>query len=489
MKRREFLAGMSAASLQAAPKQPKNVLLIYCEQFQHNVASFAGGPAKTPNLESLAAQSVNFQSACTITGLCTPARSGLFTGRWGHRTGMDDNCGGWHSRLLGLDDRQTTLIDWAHRKNFFIGYYGKWHLGKDGPIRRGADRYPAFGFERRKGTEGKSPYKPDFNMAKPYYEKGRVFAEKPGFYMTAKGSYETSEPHKLAEQGAAFLAEAGTSRPFFLTVSFNAVHPPYNVPAPYNTMYDWRTIDLPSNLHDRFEGKPAYQPDVMWPFHDLGHMSEDDWRRSNAFYRGDVTLLDRAIGELIDALKSNRHWDDTMLVVLADHGDMNGAHGRYDKGPYCYDEIMRIPLLVHIPGIAPREVSRQVASMDINRTVAEWAGLEPDIPNVDSRSLIPLMERGNGGWNAPDEAWYNYEWYNGLWFGIRAIRTPDFKYCFNPSGPDELYDLKKDPGEMTNLTDNPKFQNVQQELQKRLLAHLEKIEDRLLYPKLKAAMG
>jgi arylsulfatase A-like enzyme len=250
-------------------------------------------------------------------------------------------------------------------------------------------------------------------------------------------------------------------------------------------MYDWQSVQLPANVHDRFENKPAYQNDVMWPYHDTAHMSDDDWRRSIAFYYGYVTQLDRALGEVFDALKTNGLAENTLVVVLADHGDMTGAHNRYDKGPYSYDEVMRIPLLVRWPGAGQREIRRHVHSMDINQTVVEWAGLEPEAPNVDSRSLRPLIERGDSAWNTPDEALYRYEWYNGLWFGVRAIRTPDFKYCFNPGGIDELYDLRKDPEELANLIDSPVVASVQQRLEDRLLFHLERTADTVIAPRLK----
>lgn len=489
MNRRTFLAQTAvplagATGTAQAQRERRNIVLLYCEQFQHDVGSYAGGPAHTPNLETFAAEAVSFRTACTTTALCSPARAALLTGRLGHRTGLDDNCYGWHACATALDLRHTTLIEWARKKDYFVGYFGKWHLGQDGPIRRGAQRYPAGGFDAPR-IPGKTN-KPDFSLTKPYYEKGGNFPEKRGFYTTQKGSYETCQTYNFAQSGVRFLREAAeTNRPFFLTVSFNAVHPPYDVPRPYSTMYDWRSVKLPANLHDDFKNKPAYQADVMWPFHDTAHMSDDDWRRSNAFYRGFVTLLDRALGEVLNALKANKLWDNTLVIVIADHGDMNGAHNRYDKGPYSYDEVMRIPLLVRWPGIAPRQVSRHVHSMDINQTVAEWAGLEPDAPNLDSRSLRPLMERGDGGWSTPDEAFYRYEWYNGLWFGLRAVRTPDFKYCFNPPGIDELYDLRKDPGELNNIIDAPAATSVQRDLENRLLAHLDQTEDTVVAARLR----
>jgi arylsulfatase A-like enzyme len=490
MNRREFLcAGGAAASAQtgqAAQSGHRNVVLVYCEQFQHHVASFAGGPARTPNLEKLASQSVAFRTACTTTGLCSPSRSALFTGRLGHRTGLDDNCNVWHSRLTRLESRHTTLIEWARRAGYFVGYYGKWHLGKDGPILRGADRYPESGFDRVKSAPGKVDRKPDFGANRKYYQPGAEFAEKPGFYDTAAGGYENNEAARLARQAGGFLKEAKENgKPFFLTVSFNAVHPPYHVPAPYNSMYDPRSVSLPASLRDSFAGKPAYQNDVMWPFHDTGHLSEQDWKKLTAYYHGFVTMLDHAIGEIDASLAANRLNGDTMMAVVADHGDMVGAHNRYDKGPYCYDEIMRIPLLIRAPGFAPRAVERHVSSIDLNRTFTEWMRLEPEQPNLDSRSLLPLMAKGDSGWETPDEAFYRYEWYNGLWFGIRAIRTPGFKYCFNPTGVDEFYDLKADPAEMRNLAAEGSLPAEAKSLRQRLLTHLSAAGDTLAYGKLK----
>lgn len=484
MNRRNFFLSAGAAAARAAATERRNILLVYCEQFQHDVASFAGGPARTTALEKFAAQSTVFRTACTTTGLCSPARSAMFTGRLGHRTGLDDNCHVWHSRLDRLDPRHTTLIEWARRRNYFTGYYGKWHLGTDGPILRGAHRYPAGGFERRRGKS----QKPDFQAPKRYYDKSQIFEEKPGFYNTEKGAYEDCQAAQFARAGVEFLKEAAARQdPFFLTVSFNAVHPPYHVPAPYNRMYDWRGIQLPASLHDDFRGKPPYQNDIMWPFHDTGHMSPDDWRRATAFYRGFVTLLDRAIGEVLDAVRANGFWDNTLIAVIADHGDMCGAHNCFDKAAYCYDEIMRIPALIRVPGARPREVHRHVSSIDVNRTLTEWAALEPDTPNADSRSLLPLIERGDAGWTGPDEAFYRYEWYNGLWFGIRAIRTHDYKYCFNPVGPDELYDLRKDPAEMRNLAGSAGTKDVEATLARRLMAHLEECGDTFLAAKMKTA--
>jgi arylsulfatase A-like enzyme len=458
----------------AEAQEKKNVLFIWCDQFQFDVATYCGGPAQTSNLDKLAAQSVNFRAACTTTALSSPTRASLYTGRWGHRTGLDDNCYTWHSRLNGLDLKQTTLLEWAREKDYFLGYFGKWHLGPDGPIRRGVHRFSYNGFDRG----NLKSQKPNFDAVKIYYDKTKVFNEKPGYYNTVDKTYEETETEQLAKLGINFIIEATKAKlPFYLTVSFPGPHPPYAVPKEYATLYDSRKIELPANLHDPFKNKPLYQQDIMWPFHDLGHMTDDDWRKANAYYQGYVTMIDRAIGELLESLKKNGFWENTLIVFVSDHGDMIGAHGRFDKGPYAYDEVMRIPMLVRVPNQPAREIKRQVSIMDLNQTLVEWMNLEPDQPNVDSRSLFPLIKKGDSGWDLPDEIYYRYEWYNGLWFGIRTIRTPEFKYNWNPVGVDELYDLKNDPLEMINLINSSDFQETKKSLQRKLLIYLKQIDD------------
>jgi arylsulfatase A-like enzyme len=445
------------------------------DDLRHDAFSFLGSPARTPHIDALQRESTVFSRACTTTGLCSPSRAALLTGRWGHRTGLDDNCHVWHSRLVEMDSDQTTLLEWARDRGYFVGYFGKWHLGPDGPIRRGAHRHSARGFERW----GARPMKtPDFGRIKRYYERDTGFAQKPEYYGTREGSYEDTPARKTVEEGIDFLREAARDeRPFFLTVSFNAPHPPYVVPRPYDTLYDPQEVTLPASLNESAAEKPKYQRDVLWPWHDVGHMSDADWRRLRAHYYGFVTLVDRAVGEVLEALDSHGLSNTTLVALAGDQGSMLGEHTLYDKGPYCYDELMRIPLLIRPPGIPGREVKRHVSLLDVNQTLVEWMGLRPTTPNADSRSLLPLMKRGDGAWSDADEVFYRYEWYNGSWYGIRAIRTPRHKYCWNPVGMDELYDLQEDPHEKNNLVNRPSHEAARRTLQKRLLNHLRETHD------------
>ncbi len=483
MNRRRFLrwCGVSLLSSTVLPSrahgktQRRNVLLLLFDDLRHDTFSFVSSLAQTPQIDALQSESTHFVNACTTTGLCSPSRAALFTGRWGHRTGQDDNCHIWHSRLTRLGPEHTTLLEWAVAAGYGVGYFGKWHLGPDGPVQRGAHRFSTGGFERW----GNRPIRtPDFDGVKRYYEEGANFPDKPEYYGTRRGTYRDTPTRAKVKDGVEFLQEAAQEdRPFFLTVSFSAPHPPYVVPQPYDRMYDPKRVELPVSLTDSYTGKPGYHRHVLWPWHDIGHMSADDWRRLQAHYYGFVTMADRAVGEILDAVKQCSLWDETLIVLAGDQGSMLGEHKLYDKGPYCYDELMRIPLLIRVPFMRSREVKRHVSLMDVNQTLVEWMDLRPDVPNVDSRSLFPLIRHGDEGWREADEAYYRYEWYNGSWYGIRAIRTSEYKYCWNPVGVDELYDLCSDPHELHNLIDRENVVDTRAELQKRLLNHLHQIQD------------
>lgn len=461
-----------------APGPPqRNVVLVTFDDLRQDTPGFNGGSAKTPQMDRLAAKSTNFRNAMTTVGLCSPSRATLFTGRYGHQTGLDDNCGTWHSRLTDLADDETTLIEWTRQAGYFVGYLGKWHLGPGGPARRGVHRPAA---KTGKHRPNRIYRKPDgYTRIHRYYEPGRTFDEKPEYYGTRQGTYENTGEYKHTQNAVAFLREAADQdRPFVLCVNYSGPHPAYVVPAPYNTMYGAADVPLAGNFLHRSDDKPRYQNDPLWYWHDVGHLTELDWRKMNSHYWGFVTLVDRALGQVLETLDELQLSDNTMVVLVGDQGSMLGEHALYDKGPYCYDELMRIPLLIRVPGARSGTVDRQVSIIDINQTIVDWLGLEPDNGQRFSRSLLPLVRHEPDAWrDVPDAAFYRYEWYNGKWYGIRAVRTPDWKYCWNPVGIDELYDLRKDAEERVNRINDPSAAGELKRLRRRLMAHLQQTGD------------
>jgi arylsulfatase A-like enzyme len=198
----------------------------------------------------------------------------------------------------------------------------------------------------------------------------------------------------------------------------------------------------------------------------------------NTHYCGSVTMADQAVTMIMNKLREYKLLDNTMIVVVGDQGSMLGEHQLYDKGPYCYDELMHIPLITYVPNSAAHTIKRQVSLIDLHQTVVEYLDLRLDNKPRFSRSLMPLIRQDEHAWaGVPDEAYYRYEWYNGRLYGVRAIRTPTWKYCFNPASKDELYNLQDDPKELNNRYQDQNSQMVMAQLQQRLLSHLQETKD------------
>ncbi|WP_246143403.1 sulfatase-like hydrolase/transferase [Colwellia echini] len=458
----------------------ENVLVIMFDDMRFDTFSYRDGPVNTPNIDALAAESVRFDNAMTTTGLCSPSRAAMFTGRWGHKTGLDDNVELWHSRVSELDPKEGGIMRAASEAGYLVGYVGKWHLGAQGTKMRGAEIDLGQGHEARERFSRQwTPYD-KVPQVKGYYE-GKLDEnnEKHEYFMTLPGGYEDTEAYKKVVYGQDMIKQAAKDkRPFFGVISFNQPHPAYRVPEPYASMFDPTTLKLPENHLIPRVNKPLAQDGIWWPWHDVGHMSDLDWRKSRAFYYGAIAMVDRIVGDLLETAKEEGMYDDLTVILVGDQGSMLGEHGLYDKGPYAYDELMRMPLLIKSPHQKNKTVNRQVSIIDIAPTLSDIMGL-PLGDDIDGRTLLPLMTEGDAADKGKvDSALYAYEWYNGSWFGIRAIRTPEMKFVWNPGDSrDEFYDLVKDPIEKNNEINNKKYRKQLQEMVVLLEQELVRVDD------------
>lgn len=107
----------------------KNVILILTDDMRFDMLNYAGGKALTPNLDELRNSGTDFANACTVTGLSSPSRAALFTGRLAHRTGLNDNLHLWYCKDMTLPLEQSTIYEWAKDKNYNVGYLGSGMLG------------------------------------------------------------------------------------------------------------------------------------------------------------------------------------------------------------------------------------------------------------------------------------------------------------------------------------------------------------------------
>jgi arylsulfatase A-like enzyme len=277
---------------------------------------------------------------------------------------------------------------------------------------------------------------------------------------------------------------AVTNGPWHLRVDFTEPHPPYRPCAEFADIYDPAAIPAWDSFYEDFKDKPYIQKQMLYTW----GLQDYDWARwapIAARYYAYVSQLDDAVGKILDALERSGCADNTLVVLTADHGDMCGAHRMIDKHNVMYDDIVRVPLLIKWPGAIPADTAAGAAAdtaagatagteinafvqntLDIGPTFLEAAGL-PASDNADGRSLFPLFGGDTpAGWR--DCAVSSY---NGQQFGLytqRMLRDNDWKYVWNTSDVDELYDLHADPAELVNRAHDPACGGVLRSMRKRL---------------------
>jgi arylsulfatase A-like enzyme len=460
-----------------------NVLFILTDQWPAWAFGYRGADIPTPNIDRLAATGTVFDNAFTSCPLCTPARGSLLTARWPHQTGVLDNHSIGYSLQESLPLSQSTWIDGAVGKDFHVGYFGKWHLGPVNPEKRGAHRFDP------EVEVSRNPFDPEidehsYQKTFDYYRslEAQLLRGIGAFWGDSKKPKEQLQPFPAIDRGVDFLRNwvaDSQQRPYFLTVSCSPPHFPHHLPAEYSRLAaELRPrVELPASLGDDCEGRPWFHSTPFWACMDTSQLDEEAWKTIIAYSHAHIAMVDEAIGRLLDELDRLGLTDTTTVVFSSDHGDMEGAHRRFDKGPYFYEEVWRIPLVIRAPGSPVARQPAFVSLLDVGETLFDLAGC-PE-PERAGRSLLPLLGASRRPRDWPDRAMGTYSRYNGYCFEVRAIRDERFKYVWNPQDRDELYDLREDPHEMRNLTGRESVGDREQSLRRQLLAWLEQTGDDL----------
>jgi arylsulfatase A-like enzyme len=467
------------------PRRP-NVLVLMVDQQRRDTLGCYGGfgsrVCRTPRLDGLAGGGVRFGRAYTAAPLCSPARASLQTGQWPTHHGMLFNSGSQDLevfRSVRIPEGAPALGRALRDAGYHTAYFGKWHAGPEEDLRRlGYDDGP-------RPTDARAAEIPAvgrYPMTDPVV---RRWARGPTVYSavtTADGDdfREIWYCHR-AQEWLRRHAAGQPHRPFLCFLSVPGPHWPCVVPERYAALYDWRTVPLPGNLDDPLTEKPAAHRVYRDEAGESGTLSDDEWRKCLARYYAFVSLIDDHFGQTLDVLEEIGQARDTLVVYLADHGDIMGAHRLFDKGPFMYEETVAIPLLMRWPaGIAPGQAPEQfVSTIDVLPTLLQAVGLAAPA-GVDGRSLWPLLRGGAGGpagqtprrapadW--PDDAYSQFFGHGegrGL-YDVRMLRTERYKLVYYPHDVDELYDEREDPWELRNLALEPAWQPLREELQDRL---------------------
>lgn len=470
MNRRDLL---KMGALAAAPRAPRpNVVFIISDQFHHAAYAAAGNPVvKTPNLDRLASEGVRFTNAVCATPFCSPTRASFLTALFPHTHRIVQNVG---KGQAGLDPRLPSTEQVLFDNGYTCRQFGKWHLGDRG-------RQPAYAGQSGGVDDGES------NRVKRAPGMGRnrlpvIMAESVkqarskwdggGPDNTLMGRIDLA-PEKMIESritgDAIRELDILAGKPFFLTVSLPAPHAPWEIGEPYYSMLPRPRIPLPAN---RNSVQPIDRDTAAWRFGQL--LGEDGMREYLGIYFGLVSMVDWNIGRLMDALRKRQLDRDTLVIFTADHGNMQGGHGMYDKTSYSmFEETTRVPLIVRWPGRVPvgKTVETHAGSCDIQPTILDYMGMKPRRA-IHGISLRPYIE---GGEDLERPAFCERE--RGAQHFQRLIRTHEWKYSYHSNGTSELWNLRKDPGETKNLIDDPSARAVREKLHARLAQWMRETGD------------
>jgi arylsulfatase A-like enzyme len=469
-----------------------NLLFIFTdEQRFDTLGCYGNARIAMPNLDRLASQSVLFDQAYVTQSVCTPSRSSLMTGLWPHTNGCIHN----NVRLPADVPALAEMLP----DGYATGYHGKWHLGDEiyaqhgfedwvsvediyfpwyGPQRDPSDRSTYHHFLLEQGYQPDRPEKNQFS---------RGFA--------ARVPEEHTKPPFLAGTASRFI-EDNADQPWCLTVNFLEPHMPFF--GPRDDQYDPASLPLPENFDAMLtQDQPLKARAFAQAYIERGHSglplrTPEDWRKMTANYWGLCSLVDDAVGRILDALERSGQAENTIIVFTSDHGDMMGSHRLIAK-QVQFQEAIRVPMFVRLPGQAPRRVEGPVSHIDLMPTLLDYMGA--DVPgHLQGQSLRPEIETGCSTrpafveWQGPDTGILGDGYgpkqvpkgMEGQVTGeqiatavedpIRTIITPDgWKLNLTGSGRDEeLYDLNADPGERTNLIDQPDQQGRIDELREQI---------------------
>jgi len=432
-------AGMRLRSLKQlrTEAQRPNILFVFSDQQHWRAAGFQDGFFETPNLDRFAERATVFDQSFCTTPQCSPSRSSIMTGFYPSKTGVMANVG----RPGGNPLRQRTIGKLLQEAGYRTGYFGKWHLGGDKLATAGWDE--------------------DFGV-------------------TDKKSGGDS---RVTQKAAEFLAAArNADKPFALFVSYVNPHDIYRY-LDHEIEPSKTEVPLPASWYkEKFEGKPSVQKQFM--LEDQGaHMRDKDeteWQHYRHCYRTKVALYDSELGGVLGALKEAGLGEDTIVIVTSDHGDMDANHRMVFKGPFMYEHMVRIPLIVDVPrrfgGANPHRINDlDVVNVDLVPTILDFCGIEATA--CDGVSLKPVLTGEGTGQKKRDYVIGQYygkqRWVNP----VRMLRTSEFKYNRYIRHGEELYDLRNDPDELVNLAADPGYAGTKTELASELDAWIKANDD------------
>jgi len=445
-------------------------------------------PYELPGLQGLMACSDVYANAYSASPVCLPARCAWMTGMMPHRNGNISNRWG-----AALSRNFPNLFTELKKSGYTTSMHGKCHFA---PC-----PYPAI---RKELTQEYAPFiayyqslgmdhldlQDDKNVSMWYYDHYAQEMERKGHLARYRQRFVTDKtdgvlpdhpwaaelhPDSWTGQKALdYLDTCSKDQPHFMWVSFSGPHYPMDAPQAYCDRIDmtkdfprrWQPgewADSTKHGHMGYEGTGGgSEGSANAPGKAQKNYTENYWRTWRQKYYANVVQIDEYIEKII--AKARSIWQEDLYIVFsADHGDMMGNHSSWGKRACLYEDVLKVPLIVHHPGQRNgREITETVSSVDVFASLLQAGGC-PLPAEIDGRPLDEVTAQGGR-----ETLFSSCE-------GRVALMHKGMKLCYNDGGPDkplfkELYDLAKDPDEYVNRYYDPAYQTLREELEKRMAA-------------------
>lgn len=442
-----YLAFKQNGAQYATPEKP-NILVVMSDQQHYGAFGKISGFFSTPNMDHLADEGIMFSNAFVTSPQCSPSRSSFYTGLYPHKTGIIGNVGslgnsgGMASRL---GDQFKTIGGYLRPEGYFTGYVGKWHLGKLGSHVQD-------------------------------YDIGR-------FAAVDRGDHTTDQQKTGFAMEFLETWKKDSRQPFALFLNYINPHHVYD----FVVKDEWKdsgppeSVPLPDSYYkEDLSGKPVAQREYINSpglkiFRDK---PEGFWKKYREYYKKKVALFDQELGVILKKIREMGIWEETIVIVTSDHGDLDAQHQLAYKGPFAYDALMKVPLIIHIPkkygGTDSGIIDDLTVNVDLLPTILDFANVS--LPIVDGKSLKPRI--------TGKKKEYLRRYVVGQYYGmrnwphpLRMIRTNSYKYVDHLSGMDEFYVLSKDPNEIYNRISDPHYIDVRKDLVHSLNLWIDQQED------------
>lgn len=417
-------------------KKP-NVVFIFADQWRASAVGYAGDKnVKTPNIDMLKEESINFSNAISGCPICTPYRASLLTGQYPLTTGLFTND-------LCLSNDSVSLAQAYSQAGYDTAYIGKWHLDGHG-------RATFIPKERRQGFDYWKVLECTHAYNNSLYYDGDMEETK---------IWEGYDAYAQTNDAINYLQNRmEKDSPFLLMVSYGVPHNPYHI--------------APKDLVDLYPtDKLTVQPNV-------NKECEEKAKEFLQGYYAHISALDLCVGQISKTIDDLGMKENTIFILTSDHGDSVMSHCTLEIGN-CnkqrpYDESVKVPFLLRYPGkfgTESKEITTPFATPDIMPTLLDISEIKiPDsvegisfspellgIEKIDRNAVLIASYVPFNDWT-PEKGGREY----------RGVRTERYTYTKDLSGPWLLFDNYKDPFQLNNLINHPEYQEVQKELEKSL---------------------